>query len=296
MTGDSASAIAPRLMVLGAALLFSTGGAAIKACELDAWQIAAFRSGVAALFLITVSRPLRPLRDPRPWLVGVAYAATMLLYVGANKTTTAADSIFLQSTAPLYVMLLGPVLLREVPTGRDLRLGAVIAAGLLLVIGGAQSPAATAPAPAVGKALGAASGVTWALTLVGLRWLGRTPVAGHGSASVIAGNVLAFAAGLPFALPVAAPGAGDVALVLYLGVAQIGLAYILLTRGIRRVRAVEAALLLLAEPVLNPLWSWAAHGETPSWPTLAGGGLILAATAAHLAGGRQGSDPGRPNR
>jgi len=287
-------ALAGRLAVLGAALLFSTGGAAIKSCALDAWSLASFRSGVAALFLLALVRPRRRLLDPRVWVVGAAYAATMLLYVAANKSATAADAIFLQSSAPLYVMLLGPLLLGERTRRRDVAFAIAIALGLLVIVGGAGAAAPTAPAPHLGRSFGAASGLTWGLTLLGLRWLGRTPLAGHGLASVVAGNALAWAAGLALAGGFAEPRVEDVLIVGYLGVVQIGLAYVLLTRGLRRVRAVEASLLLLAEPVFNPIWSWIAHGERPGLATVAGGAVILAATALHIAG--QGSGPGLPNR
>src|SRR5262245_57107796 len=97
-----------RLFLIGAAALFSTGGAAIKALTLTPWQVASFRSTVASVALLALLPEAR-----RGWRwsivpVAVAYAATLLLFVLANRMTTAADTIFLQSTAPLYLLLLGP--------------------------------------------------------------------------------------------------------------------------------------------------------------------------------------------
>ena len=103
----------PRLLVLAAALLFSTGGVAIKACTLSGWQIASFRAFIAAAtFLILVPEARRGYTR-RNAMVAVIYAATLILFVNATKLTTAANAIFLQSTAPLYVLLLGPLLLHE---------------------------------------------------------------------------------------------------------------------------------------------------------------------------------------
>ncbi len=271
---------AGRAAVLGAVVLFSTGGAAIKACSLDGPQIASLRALVAGLFLAALLPEVRTRWTWRSWLVGSAYAATLTLYVMAMKTTTAANAIFLQSTAPLYLLVLAPGLLGERIRSRSLVLMAVIAGGLVLVLTGVERAGATAPSPALGNALGALCGVTWALTLLGLRWLGvRRRGAGDGAATAVAaGNVLAFLACLPWTFPLVAVTPSDGMLVLYLGVVQVGLAYVLLTRGMRVVPAFEASLLILLDPVLNPVWAFAVHGERPARRALLGGALILAAT------------------
>ncbi len=274
-----------RLQVLGAALLFSTGGAAIKATELNAWQVAGFRSAVAAVAIFLLVPAAR-----RGWTwhvvpVGIAYAATLTLFVTANKLTTSANAIFLQSTAPLHMLVLGPLLLKELVRRRDVAFMAPVALGLLLFFVGAETPATqTATNPALGNVLATLSGITWALTLVGLRWLGNR-AGGEGSAlpTVVAGNVIAFLACAPAAFPVAGVGTGDWMAVAYLGVFQIGAAYLLLTAGIRHVPALEASVLLLLEPALNPVWSWLVHGETPGAWSIAGGALILGATVLRTA-------------
>jgi drug/metabolite transporter (DMT)-like permease len=271
-----------RLQILGAAFLFSTGGAAIKACSLSNWQVASFRSGVAALALFLVLPGSRRFWQPRTLLVGMAYASTMVLYVSANKLTTAANTIFLQSTAPMYVLLLGPWLLRERVRRPDLLFTLSLVVGLGLFFVGFEPPQVTAPAPFEGNVLGAMAGLTWALTLVGLRGLGRRRGEGRpAEAAVVAGNLIACVACLPLALPVAPGPSLDWALVGYLGVFQIGLAYLLLTRGVRHVPALETALLILLEPVLNSLWAWLVHSEQPGPWSLAGCGVILVSTAVY---------------
>ena len=281
--GPAANRGRARAAVLGAAVLFSTGGAAIKACALSGWQVASFRSGVAAIALAALIPGARPARRPfgwpaRTWLVGVAYAATLILFVLANKSTTAANAIFLQSTAPLYLLVLAPWLLGERASRRDLVLMLAIAGGLALFFVGSPPAQITAPAPLTGNLLGGIAGITWALTLLGLRGLSREPA---GSLpAVVVGNLIAFAVALPMALgPGHAPIAPlDAAVVFYLGVVQIGLAYLLLARGFREVPAFEGSLLILLEPTLSPLWAFIVHGERVETLALAGGALILAAT------------------
>ncbi len=270
--------IEDRARVLGAAALFATGGAAIKLTALSGLQVACFRSGLAALFLFVVMPRWRRFLNLRCLLVGVAFAATMVLFVSANKRTTAASAILLQSTAPLYVLALAPRLLGERPGARDLWLGLALLAGLALFFLGSEPAQSTAPAPLEGNLLATAASLCWAATLLGLRWLGRSD--GQNGPPVIAGNLLACLACLPFALPVRDVGFLDLALVLHLGILQIGLAYLLLTVGLRRLPALEASLLLLCEPVLSALLAWLVHGEQLGPFSLAGGALILAATVA----------------
>jgi drug/metabolite transporter (DMT)-like permease len=96
---------------------------------------------------------------------------------------------------------------------------------------------------------------------------------------VVAGNAFAALGALPLAWPLPAAGAGEWATLLYLGVFQIGLAYVFLTRAMPHLPALEVSLLLLLEPVLNPVWTWLLRGEDPGAWTIAGGGLIVIATA-----------------
>jgi drug/metabolite transporter (DMT)-like permease len=211
--------------------------------------------------------------------VGVAYAATLTLFVLANRLTTAANTIYLQSTAPLYLALLAPWLLREPTRRQDLVFMAAVGVGLALFFVGVDPPAETAPNPLRGNMLALASGFFWALTVCGLRWMGSAGgKRGSAAVAVVAGNAIAFLAALPFALPFGSHTAGDWALIGYLGVFQIALAYVLVTRALTTMPALEASLILLIEPVLNPVWAWIFQGERPGIWALIGGGVILGAT------------------
>jgi DME family drug/metabolite transporter len=275
----SGPTLPPRLAIALAALIFSTGGAAIKFANFTAWQVASFRSGIAALTLLLVLRGVRQGITRRAMLVGVAYAATLVSFVLANRLTTSANAIYLQSTAPFFVLLLGPVLLRERVRPRDLPVIGAVLLGLALVMSGTDVPSATAPDPGRGNLIALASGLSYALMLCGLRWLGRDGAhASEALAAVVLGNVIACVATLAMALPVAGPDAGDWLLIGYLGIVQIALAYLLVTYGLRRVPALDTSLLLLIETALNPLWTWLLLSEVPSSMALAGGVVIIGAT------------------
>lgn len=272
--------LGPRQNIVVAALLFSTGGLAIKACSLSAWQVAGFRSGIAALLLLMLPAARRGW-SWRTALVALPYGTTVILFTLANKMTTAANAIFLQDTAPLYVLLLSPWLLAERIRGTDVPFMLALAAGMLLLFADAGVPAATAPQPMLGNTLATIAGVTWALTLLGLRWLARRGGAdgSEALAGAAAGNVVAVLIALPLALPVASSTPADWLIVVYLGVFQIGLAYLLISAALPHVPALEVSLLLLLEPVLSPIWAWLALGESPGVLAVAGGAVILLATA-----------------
>ena len=138
---------------------------------------------------------------------------------------------------------------------------------------------ASEPDPATGNLLGVLCGLAWALTLLGLRWSERDG-ARDGMSAVVVGNAIACVVGLPFlaSLPAASPI--EWATTAYLGVFQIAIAYMFLTSGVAYVPALDVSLLLLIEPVLNPVWTWLVRGEEPGARTLVGGAIIITATAA----------------
>jgi len=269
--------MSPRSKIIVAAVLFSTGGAAIKFCGFGAWQLAAFRATIAMTTILIVLPEARRGWSWRTLVVGVVYAATTLLYVQANKHTTAASAIFLQATSPLFILLLAPLLLGEHATRRDLWQMGIMGVGLGLFFLGHDQPQTTAPNPALGNVLASVCAVTWAFTVIGYRWL----VARGSSvaAAAVAGNLTAATVALIMAQPLVTGRPVDWAVVVFLGVCQLGIPYLFLARAVAQVRAIEVALFLLIEPVLNPIWAWLVHGETPGVATLAGGALILSATA-----------------
>jgi drug/metabolite transporter (DMT)-like permease len=258
-----------RLLLLTAAILWSTAGAAIKSCGLDAWQIAGGRSLVAGIFLFLAVRDARCRPTVRILLVALAYSVTVVLFVVATKLTTAANAIFIQDTAPLWVLLLSPWLLGEVPTKGELLAVPIFGVGLGLFF-----MDELAPGHAAGNVTALVSGIAFALAIIGLRVLRR-----EGPAALVWGNFIAAAATLPLWSRGPAATPVDLTLVLYLGIVQLALAYLAFSRGVTGTPAIEASLLILIEPVLNPIWTFLAMGERPGPWAVAGGAVVLAATA-----------------
>jgi drug/metabolite transporter, DME family len=264
--------------IFAAAALFSTAGAAIKATALTSWQVAGLRAAFAGVTLLVLLPETRRHLTRSAALVGLAYAATVILFVQANKLTTTANAIYIQSTSPLYILLLGPWLLKEKIRRSDVVFLAAIAAGVALFFVGLDAPAETAPDPLRGNLCAVASGFACGVMMVGLRGLARKDRLASASA-VLIGNAMAVLVCLPLALPLGSVRAMDLGLVAYLGIFQIGVAYVFLTRAMTHVPALETALLLFVEPVLAPVWAWLVHGEAPGAWSLVGGGVILGATS-----------------
>ncbi len=259
------------LAILGAAVLWSTGGLFIKLTPLGPLGTACGRALVTSVFYLLVLRPRMRLARVG---TAIAYAGMILTFVSATKLTTAANAIFLQYTGPAYVLLLAPWLLKE--RFRLLDLGCVLAslAGMALFFVGKVEPGQL-----TGNLLGAASGVFFAFSVLLLRRDARTS-GGDAIPSMTLGNLLAAALALPFAwreLSQLTPG-GAVPLV-YLGVVQMGLAYILFGKGLRRVPAAEASLLSMLEPLFNPVWVFLGTGERPGPLAIAGGAVVIGAVA-----------------
>lgn len=266
------------LLLVAAAALFSTAGAAIKATTLTSWQVASFRSLVGAVALFLFLPEARKGWSWRMLPVAAAFAATLVLFSLSTKLTTAANAIFLESTSPIYILLLGPLLLRERTRLADLLFIVVIAVGMWLVFSGHEGQTAQASNPPLGDKLAAASGLTWALAVMGLRWMGKRNRGTDGAlAAIVLANLAAFAFALPMALPVRMT-LPDVGVLLYLGIFQVGGAYVCMTKAMPHVPAFEASVLLLVEPALNPVGTWLLRGERPGISAIAGGGVILAAT------------------
>jgi drug/metabolite transporter, DME family len=269
---------------VAAAVCFSTAGAALKACRLDAWEVAGFRAAIAGVTVLALVPAARHGLTWRAAVVAIPYTATAILFVLSNKMTTAASTIFLQATSPLYIALLGPLLLDEKTRRREVVYMGVLAAGLVLVFLGVEPPARTSPQPLLGNVLAVACGFTVAVMMMGLRWLARAGGANEAAApgAVVLGNLLTFSVTLPFALPIGPPRVADGLILGFLGVVQIGAGYALMLSGLRHVPALEATLLMFIEPVLSPVWALVVHGERPGPWVIAGGAVILGATAVYM--------------
>ena len=255
------------LAIAGAAFLWSTGGLGIKAVAAAPLVVAAYRSAVASVVLGLVLRPA--LRATPAFLIAIAcYAGCLITFVVATKWTTAANAIFLQYSSVVWVLLLAPLVLGERWRARDAAAIGFALVGLGLFFVGRFETRGRA-----GDVVALLSGVFQAGILLTLR---REHGAGA-EAAVTWGNVLAAAVLLPVVVRAPAIDTSSAAILVLLGAVQIGAAYLLFVRGIAHVRATQAALVAMLEPVMNPLWVFLLLGERPSAPALAGGAIVLGA-------------------
>lgn len=271
-----------RLLVVAAALLWSTGGLAIKLVPLPALGVAFWRSLVSAIFLVVVFRPARARWRHASIATSLIYALMILSFVSATKMTTAANAIFLQYTGPLYVLAFAPFLLKERFRHVDAAAMAVALAGMSLFFVGRLDPGAL-----TGNLVAVVAGFFFGLVILLL----RRDAAGDAIPSVIAGNFLAAALAFPFARGHLALDGRGILLVLFLGIVQLGISYVLFVRGLTVVPAAEASLLGMLEPMFNPLWAFLGLGEKPSAWALLGGAIVLCAVAGRTVFGWRAGDP-----
>jgi drug/metabolite transporter (DMT)-like permease len=255
------------LCVAAAALLWSSGGLFIKLAPLPPLAVAGGRSLVAGLFYLLL---LRPKMRSAKLSTAIAYAGCIVTFVTATKLTTSANAIFLQYTGPAYVLMLGPWLLDEPFRLIDAACVALSLAGMSLFFVGKVEEGQM-----LGNGLAAVSGIFFAFTLIFLR---RDAKGSNGDAlpSTTLGNLIAAVCTLPFALHSHLNGLG-IAVLLYLGIVQLGMAYLLFIKGVRHIPAGEASLISMLEPVLNPVWVLLGYGETPGKWALIGGGIVILA-------------------
>ena len=267
------------LLIAAAAILWSTGGLAIKLVPLSAVGVVFWRSFVAGIFLLAVFRPSRARwRHAAPSTV-IVYALMILTFVSATKMTTAANAIFLQYTGPLYVLALAPFVLKERFKPADAVAIFASLAGMSLFFVGRLAPGQLA-----GNLVAVMSGVFFGGTVLLL----RRDTARDAIASMILGNLLAALFALPFVWRHLALDTRGAALVLFLGVVQMGASYILFVRGLAVVPAAEASLLGMLEPMFNPVWAFLGIGERPAAWAILGGTIVLISVAARtVAGARE---------
>ena len=273
-----------------AAFIWSTGGVFIKEISLDAWGISFWRSSIAAvtIYVIYLAQQ-KSFGEPAPWITpynllsAFFYALLLVLFVIATKLTTSANAIFLQYTAPVYVLFLEPLLTRTKFKRSDLLTVAISTAAMaLFFIGKFETRSIWGNLAAIASGVAFAS---YALSLkherATLRSRWQVVIMGHLLIAAIM-VVISLAGATSFAL---APG--DLSRLLYLGVFQIGIAYAFFTYGIAHVRAIDGMLIAMVEPVLNPVWVYFGVGERPTNYAIVGGLIILLLSVIRTARGNE---------
>lgn len=255
------------LLVL-AALCWSLGGLLIKAVTWPPLAVAGGRGFIAALFLLATHRGLK-FNFSRAQVIGaVGYAACTITFCAATKLTTAANAILLQYTAPVWIALFGSWFLGERATKADWWTIVAVLGGMTLFF--ADSLELTA---VLGNSIAVVSGVCFAGMTIAL----RKQKNGSPIESIILGNLLAFFIGFPSILHAPVLDAAGWGALVTLGVVQLGISYWLYARAIVHVTALEAVLIPVIEPILNPLWVLLMIGERPTPLSLIGGAIVLIA-------------------
>jgi drug/metabolite transporter (DMT)-like permease len=258
------------LAVAACAILWSTGGLFVKLIAWNPLAIAGVRSLIGGLVILVFLR-----RPHFTWSLAqiagaVCYAGCMILFVTANKLTTAANAILLQYTAPVYAAVLGWIFLKEKAHARDWVTMAVVIGGMVLffmdslTLGGMQ-----------GNLLAILSGVLFAGAMVAL----RAQKDGSSLESILLSHGITLVVSIPFLWQGAPTLAGWGGLA-FLGIFQIGLSSLLLTYGVKHVTAVQTLLTAVLEPLFNPVWVFLVLGERPGPRALLGGAIILVAVTA----------------
>jgi drug/metabolite transporter, DME family len=255
-----------RLLILVTAVLWSLAGVFIKSLELYPLTIVFYRSLFASLFFVlwvrrtswTINLPL---------LVSVlSYTAAISLFVSANKLTTAANAIVLQYTAPIFVFVFARVLFHEAISKLNLITLLLGTLGVGVIFAG------SAGQPDLhGVRVAILSGLFFSIYMTNLRFLKRVDP-GY---LTLSNNIACCVALLPWVGSQLDLSLRETAILSVMGTVQLGVPYYLFSKGLERISLQEASLIVLVEPVLNPIWVALAFGEVPSRPTLIGGGIIL---------------------
>jgi len=256
------------LFVFIAGLLWSTGGLFIKLISLPAMQLAFFRCIIAAITFGIIFRKRILLFNKMTFLNSAFYASILITFVIATKTTTAANAIFLQSTAPIYVLIFEPIFNKTKYEKINIITVAVCVLGMLLFFVGKLEPGHLE-----GNIIALLSGIAFASFFLGMKK--NDPKYQH--SSIFYGNILVALISIPFLFSLEVLTTRDIAMVAFLGIFQIAIAYAFFSSGLKRVLAVEASIIAMIEPVLNPVWVFIGYGEVPSVTAIIGGLIILGA-------------------
>ena len=256
------------LAVFVAAILWSSGGLFIKLVTLTPMQISFFRCLIAALTFAIIFKQKILQYNKLSIVNSFFYAGVLIFYVIAMKTTTAANAIFLQSTAPIYVLIFEPIINKTKYERSNIITIAVCFFGMILFFLGDLTPGQLE-----GNFFALMAGILFAAFFLGMKKNDKK----YQQSSIFLGNIIVALISLPFIFTIDEFAISDLWMVSFLGVFQIAIAYAFFSYGLKRVYAVEASIISMTEPVLTPLWVFIGYGEVPATTALMGGIIILTA-------------------
>ena len=254
--------------VAACALLWSCGGLFIKLVNWHPLAIAGSRSIIAGLFIMVILKKPKFRFTPVQIMTALAHSLTMILFVIATRTTTAANAILLQYTAPVYVTILGWWILGEKPSYHHWLALISILAGLTLFFKDDLSAG-----QGLGNIVALGSGITFGLFSIFM----RRQKSGSPLESLFLSNLITAVVGIPFYFSSPLPDMTGWLSIAALGFFQTGLSLVFFSYGIKRITALSAMLIAALEPMLNPVWVFLVTGERPGVWSLIGGVIIITA-------------------
>lgn len=247
-------------------LLFSTSGLFVKLLDENVYTIAGFRALFALLPFLVIYRKQLLKVNARMWVSALLYGCTCMFFVISTKTTTAANAIFLQFTAPIYVLIAEPLMFGLKYKRLDILTVLVCFLGMFFFFQDNLT---------VGNMTGNIIALISGMTLAGFILNQRKNEASYQAPAIFWGNAgLALVSILLLPKDIS-PSVAEWGMLLFLGIFQIGIAFSLFTYALKRVLAVEISLLGMLEPVLNPIWVAVGYGELPGLWAIVGGSIIL---------------------
>jgi drug/metabolite transporter (DMT)-like permease len=265
-----------------AAILWSTSGLFVKILDWQPVSILAGRSFFAAIVFLIYLRRLPTRFSLWQLLAALMFILTQLLFITSTKLTTAANAIFLQYTMPIYVVLLAYWFLGEKPSRTDWFSMLIIFIGLMLFFGDELSTDGL-----YGNLLAILSGVTGALMMVSF----RAQKNGNPAESNLIAFLFTATLGFPFIMQ-ETWAVNSILILAFLGIVQIGFAFIFFTKGIKHIPALEANLIGTLEPVLNPIWVFLFYGESMGKFALIGGLIVLSGVILSAVGSSKAAKEG----
>ncbi len=262
------------------ALLWSSSGLFIKLLQLDAFQISFYRSGIAALTVLVASsiknraagKSIKLQFDRISVLSSFFYAGILIFFVIATKKTTAANAIFLQFTAPIYLLILEPLFLKVKFEPKNLITISISICGMILFFFGRLEIGSI-----YGNLIAIASGICFACFTLLLKKKRIEQKSENTLNSVILGNGIVAVIAFFIIFPNFSLSGTETLILLYMGIIQIGISYMIFNEGIKYVSATESMIIATMEAIFNPIWVFLGIGETPSVYAIAGAAIILSA-------------------
>lgn len=258
------------------AFLWSSSGLFIKVLQVSAFHISFYRSAIAALTITAVTlyrhKKIKFELDSLSLLASFFYAGILILFVIATKMTTAANAIFLQFTAPIYLLVLEPVFLKTKFEIKNLVTIIFCIGGMVLFFFGRLELGNV-----YGNLVAICSGICFAMFTLLLRYKRIKHKSVNTLGSVILGNLLVAVISFFIIYPEFSLSSTETTILIYIGMIQIGISYIIFNAGIKYVTATESMIIAMMEAIFNPVWVFIGIGEVPSVYAIIGGSIIFGA-------------------